>query len=310
MTIARSSILCCPAIVQIGGQTFYSAGDIKLTPVPETFTPTTAMYGPGVPKLKGVSFKISFQPKGKWTTAMLAVLYPYASAVTGQSVYGSTDTPCVIHPVDGAEKITFSCAAITKSPDNQFAPDSELFKEVEIECILKNSGDVSAVDAFYTLADASFTDTSYSESDNITVPYTVSLASVGAPWDAISTEGGVSVSYKLTLNPKMVSGLGMVDRRFASQEVEITFKPVGMTVANVLSRLKLQGSGVAIGQQMSAGAANIVISGGSTKPQAVFNNAVLIDAGFLYGEPLRHDALKFVVTRPTGGAFYSLGLAA
>jgi hypothetical protein len=213
----------------------------------------------------------------------------------------------------GKRRSRFSCGAITKSPGIKLTHDETLFKQCEIECILKNGADWSALDALYTLAaTSSFTDATFSLASVQTVPYTVALTGVGAPWDAIYTMGGIEADFDLKTNPVMVSGYGMVDRKINALEITVKLTPVGLTVDQVLTRLKLQGTGVAMGQDLSAGAANITVSGGTGNPLAIFNNCRLKESVFQYGpSSLRLGEIPFIVTRPSGtGALYSLGVAA
>jgi hypothetical protein len=137
MGVQRQNIMGCSALIQMGGQSFYAKDEIKVTPVIETFPITSSIHGKVGERKKSVSFKISFTPVGMWSTALLAVLHPNTNPTNGASIYGATDVPVVIHPVDGKEKITFSCGAITKSPGIKLTHDETLFKQCEIECILR-----------------------------------------------------------------------------------------------------------------------------------------------------------------------------
>ena len=97
----------------------------------------------------------------------------------------------------------------------------------------------------------------------------------------------------------------------ASLDISVKFKPVGMSVANVLDRMRIQGTGCEIGADVGASANNLTITGGSTRPQVVINSVRLKNAAALYSSSaLRHDTIEFIATRPTAGAMFSIGLAA
>jgi hypothetical protein len=143
------------------------------------------------------------------------------------------------------------------------------------------------------------------------VPYTASLASLSSPWNAIETEAGVEIDFSLGVTPVKVNSYGTVDMSITGLDIAVKMKPVGVSVAQVLARMALQGSGVAIGQDIGASANNLTVTGGSLKPQVVINSVRLKNAGQIYGqEALRHDTIEFIATRPTGGAMFTIGLAA
>lgn len=312
MGIARSSILRGPASITFGSQVIYTEGDIKCQLAVQTFPLNTAAYGKVDDRLDDVTIKLSFTPAGKWTTALLAVLYPYTNPTSGTSIFTSSDVPLTLHPLNGSEKIVFTAAAITKMPGLVLSAGRQPFKDMEIECILKSGGDRSAADALWTLtASAVYSDTSFTVTEIPTVIYSASLAAASSPWDAILTEAGFECDFDLKTAPVKVDTLGTVDRSIVGLDISAKLKPIGMTVAQVLDRLKLQNAGVARGMQMSAGAANLVITGGTGNPIVTLNNARLVNAGQIYGaEALRHDTIEFRVTRPSGtGAMFSCAVA-
>jgi len=296
----------------MGSQSFYSKDDIKVTIGHDTFPITSSIYGKSGERMKDITVKISFTPVGMWTSGLLAVIYPHTNPTIGSSLFGATDVPVTIHPTNGKEKIVFTAGAITKMPGLNMSSVETSFKEMEITCIMKNAADRSAVDSLYTLtATAAFTDTSFALSSIYTVPYTASLASLSSPWNAIETEAGFEIDFDMKTSPVPVDSLGIVDMSISSLDINVKLKPVGMTVAQVLTQLKIQGTGVARGMDISASANNLTITGGSTKPQVIINNLRLKNSGQLYGaEALRHDTIEFIATRPTGGAMFSIGLAA
>lgn len=311
MTVQRSSILRGPAIVQMGGQSFYSKGDIKVTPEVSTFPVASSIYGKAGERLSDIMIKISFTPVGMWTTSLLAVMFPHTNPTIGSSLFGASDTAVTLHPTNGSEKIVFSCGAVTKMPGLILSAIDTSFKEMEITCLLKNNADRSAADALFTISDDAFVDTSFALSSIFTVPYTTSLASASSPWDAISTEAGVEIDFDQQNSPVVVNGLGTVDMSLSGLDITVKFKPVGMTVAQVLSQMKLQGTGAKIGQDIAASANNITVTGGSGNPIVVVNSVRLKNAAQIYGaEALRHDTLEFIATRPMAAAMFSIGLAA
>jgi hypothetical protein len=186
------------------------------------------------------------------------------------------------------------------------------FKDMEITCLLKNSTDRSAADALYALtASASFTDNTFAISEVLTPVYSAGLASASSPWDAIQTEAGFDIDFGLKVNPVKVDSLGVVDMSIGQLDISVKLKPVGMTVAQVLTQLKVQNTGVARGMSIGSAAANLTITGGTGNPVIVINKVRLKNAAQVYAqEALRHDTIEFVATRPTGsGAMFSVAIA-
>ncbi len=312
MSITRQSILRGPAIVQMSGQSIYTAGDIKVAIQPDAFQIPTALYGKVGERLSDIILRISFTPVGMWTTGLLAVLFPRTAPVNGASIFGASDVPVVIHPVNGTEKVTFTAGAVTKMPGLKLSPIETLFKEMEITLLIKNGSDRSAAEAILALADTAFSDSSFSLASVLTVPYTAGLSGASAPWDSFETEDGFDVDFSETLAPVRVANIGTIDMTQAGLDISVKFKPVGMTVAQVLSQMKLQGTGVFRGMDLSAGAANLTITGGTDNPQVVINSVRLKTAPHQYGaEVLRHDTLEMIATRPAGaGTMFTVGVAA
>lgn len=310
MAITRQSILRGPALVKFGGQSIYTAGDIKATIAPETFRIPTAVYGDVGERLNDVKISLSFTPSGMWTVPLLAVLYPRAAAQVGASVFGAVDTPVTIHPLSGSEKMTFSCAAVTKMPALNLSPVATTMGEMTVTALIRNGADRSALDALFSIANEALSDTSFSLASIYTVPYTAALAGAQAPWDDFQTAEGFAVEFSETLEDVRVANIGTVDMTLGGLDVSIRCKPLGVTVAHVMDRLKLQGNGAARGMDMSSGAANLTISGGSGKPQVVVYNVRLKAAAQLYGRTaLRHDTIEFVSTRPAGsGPVFAVGV--
>ncbi|MFH0907195.1 MAG: hypothetical protein V1929_00330 [bacterium] len=313
-TPARSSILRGPASIMLGGSTIYTQGDIKCSFAIETFPVMSAAYGQTDERLKDITIKLSFTPAGQWTTALLAVLYPWTNPTPGSSVFGATDAAVTLWPLNGTEKIVFTAGAVTKMPGLVLSATKTAYKEMEITCLLKNSADRSAADALYTLtATAAYTDATYAIAEIPTVPYTAAITGeIAAPWDSFIGEQGFEFDFNLKLNPTVLDGIGTVDMTHGGVDATCKLKPVGITVAQVLTRLKIQDTGVKIGMAMSSAAADLTVTGGSGNPIVVLKNARMKMASQIYGpQALRHDGIEFAATRPAGtGAIVTLGSVA
>lgn len=312
MGVARSGILRGPATIFMGGQAIYTVGGIKCSFGTKTFPIASDAYGNTGARLDDFVVELTFTPVGKWTTALLAVLYPWTNPTAGTTMFTGSDVPVTIHPVNGSEKIVFTAGAVTKMPGLILSAVKTMHKEMEITCLIGTGLDRSNAAALYTLTDsASYTDTSFAISDIPTVPYSASLAAASSPWDAILTEAGFEVDFNLQTSPVNVDTIGMVDISLEGLDIDVKLKPIGMTVAQVLTQLKVQDTGVKRGMDVSASAANLVVTGGSGNPIVTINSVRLADANQFYGQKaLRHESIMFKATRPTGtGAMFSCAIA-
>lgn len=309
MAIDRATLYEGPAIVQMGGETFYSKDDVKVDVYFETNPINSSAYGKVDERVKNIEAKISFTPVGQWTSGALAILYPHTNPSTGASLLGASDVPVTVHPLNGKEKIVFTAGCVTKMPDLDLNSMDAPFGEMEISCGLKNSGARSAADALYTLtATASFTDTSFDAAEIPTPFYTCGWGST--PFDSFVAEKGVKVKFAMKTTPREISGYGVVDWRLAGLDVSVLLSPVGLTAAQVLARIKLQNTGAAIGVSLAANGSDLTIVGSGTgSPTITVKGAALRKVPQLYGQTVpRHGELEFIATRATGGTLFSVGV--
>ncbi len=296
----RTTILRGPAVVQFGGQTFYSKGDIKCDISMETFSVETSAFGISDKRRKERIAKVSFEPAGAFTSAVVAVLMPYAAMAIGTSIFGSSDSPLVIWTLDG-KKVTFLAAAVTKVPDLILSAVKSMWGNVEFTCLGGGSDanlDWTTASSFVAVTTASFTDASFAVADIITQPYAAAWGS--SPWDAFKTAEGFVISQNVNLAPLVIDSTGNIDFTFGSLEVMAKCRPVGISEAQLIAALGIQGTGFARGGSLAAGATNLVITGGTT-PKLVtvtINKANIETAGFEFGATtLRVGEVGFVATR-------------
>jgi hypothetical protein len=310
----RSSILRGPGVVSFGGQVFYTAGNIKVEQKLKTFDIPVSTVGRADLRAEDVVTEITFVPAGQWKTAHLGVLLPaaYRNPVVGTSIYTSTDVPISILTVDGKEVPTYAAAAITKMPDVYLSAKKTTLGAMTIRVIAKDNTAWTDAAARYAIADAAFGDTSFAIADVPTLQYTAALAGASAPWDSFVSETGFTVSFALKTKPVMLDGV-LVDEDMAGVDVSVKMTPVGVTLANVLTLMKLQGAGVRPGMSLAASAADMtIVAAGSGVPTVTINKVAPIASGQNYGlDDLRHGEMQFVNTRPGGtGAIFSVGVTA
>jgi hypothetical protein len=163
--------------------------------------------------------------------------------------------PLTIHPFDGQEKIVFHNAAVTAMPNTGVSTTKTLLGQVEFEAFLKEGANWSDANSRFTISNASLTDTTFDPASILTQAATMAWGS--APWDSFSTKNGVVVSYALTLEPIMTDTDGILTRRFAGLTVQAKAQPMGLSAADLTTKMLLQDTGAKRGRSLSGSDLNI-----------------------------------------------------
>ncbi len=293
MPLVRTSILRGPAVVSFAGATFYAKDDIKLTTENDTFDIEVSAWGKVDERVRGRKMTVTFTPSGAWTA--LSVLFPYGSASVGSSVFG-TDSPLVIQTLAGTS-LTFAAAAVTKMPQIVLSAARTLLGPVEFTCLGKDNTAWNANSSVYATAASGFSDTGFVEAGIITQSYNIAWGT-GAPWSSLQTRDGVVVDFDLGLEPVETDAEGLVDLTLARLTASAKMRPVGLTEAQILAALALQGTGSARGRSLNAGGQTLSIAGTGGQVSVVLNGANLKTADQLFGaKSLRIDQITFVSTR-------------
>lgn len=242
--MSRSDILRGPAVIQYDGQTFYSKGDIQVTLGQETFPVEVSNFGKVDDRVNQVMHQLSFTPAGQW--AGLSVLFPYASALIGSSVFGA-DKALTIWTTDGKKRV-YKAAAVTRMPNLTLAATQTLLGEIQFTCLHAEASDWDDANSLYTdSAEAYPGDAAFNAAQIITQPYTLTWGG-DAPWSSFTTKEGVTVEFNLQISPETNDHKGLFDYTFQSLQVTARLQPEGVTPADVLALLKHQGAGAVRGR--------------------------------------------------------------
>lgn len=293
MPIDRSTILRGPAIITYNGATFYSKGDITVELGLETFAVDTAAFGKVDERVTDRITKVRFTPDGQFEG--LGVLWPYGSAAIGSSIFGATDVPLVIQTIADGKAITFNAAALTKMPDLELGATKTMLGEVEFTCLGTNNEAWTATSNLVSIAANAFADTSFSVAAILTQAYTGAWGGA-SPWSAITTSDGWKVGFSLGLTSVTTDADGMVDMTLESLEVTASCTPLGITEANLVAALKLQGSGATRGRSLASGSSDLVLTG--TGAVITLKGAQLKTGPMQFGRgALRVGELNWIATK-------------
>lgn len=222
--------------MQYGGQSFWSKGDVVLKPIVNKFAVNTSAFGEVDGRINDKRVEVTFEPTGRFTTALLAVLYPYAARSIGASLFGGSDSALVIWSRAGT-KITVPNAAITKLPNLRFGVAQTIQGSMTFTGLLKNSTAPETAGAYWVVTSESYPgDTGFASTDILTRAYSSAWGS--SPWDSFLTEKGWDVQLDMTTAPQLVDGLGTVDITLQELKVTATAIPVGPTETQVLAAMQ------------------------------------------------------------------------
>lgn len=300
----RTNIIQGPAIVTYNSQVFYTEGDITVTPQVNTFDVMASAFGKVDERLDQITYEIGFTPAGQWVAGHLPVLWPYQNPSLYSSIFGATDKDLTIQTLAGSLH-TYKAAAVVSMPEIFLGATKTPIGAITFRAIGENDTEWSDEAKRAVIAATTFADTSFDPAQIKTAPYTAAWGST-SPWDDIETESGWTFSFDVSIEDRICDSQGMVDGIITSVGVMAKCVPVGVTEANILALLKLQGSGVARGASLAGNAANLVITGPSAGyPLVTVYNCAPKECGFVFGQSsLRHGELGFVAIRKftTGAA--------
>jgi hypothetical protein len=298
MAISRTSILRGPAIVTFNSQSFYSKGDITLDLGVETFDVEASAYGKVDERVIERVARVRFQPAGEWEA--LTTLWPYGATTVGASIFTGTDRPLVIHTLDGTT-LTFKAAAVTRMPEITLAANATMIGEVELTCIGQDNQAWTVADNLVATASAAFSDANFSIPAILTQPYTAAWGS--SPWNSFQTFDGFRIGFDLQLSPLTTDADGLVDMMFSRLAVTARCRPLGITEAQLITALKLQGTGNARGRSLQANSADLVLTGVVSTGAIITLNSAQMKMGGLQAGPTtpRIGEVEFVATREFSG---------
>jgi hypothetical protein len=291
-------ILRGPAVVQIGAQVLYSEGDIKVTPERKTFDMNVSMFGKVDEREDSFLYKVSFTPAGIASAAYFLALYPeaYRNPSIGSTIFGSSDTALVIWTIAG-QKLTLNRAALTKMPDLSFAANKPLYGECEFTAIGTSDEGWDTAGHFAAVAADAFDDTSFDPTQLMTLVYSASYGST-APWDAIKTEAGFVFSFDLAFKEVPSDDRGIADMTHAGLSVSAKCIPHGVTEADLIAIMGVQGTGAGRGRSIFRDPEDLMLVAGELEPFITLNNAAVKVAPQQFGvESNRAGEIEFVATR-------------
>lgn len=232
MSINRNTILRGPGTVVFGGATVFDANGITCEIESATQGLPSSISGEIGTIKTDQTGKISFTPCGQISAAILAALYPYASAAIGSSACGAADTPCVVHGMSGTRVTLVNCC-VRKMPEIYLSPVKTAFGSVELAAALGLAKGPTDDAALYTVEQAAY-DAGAPDPTGITgVAYAGTFGALSIP----DTADGWTITPEVTLNPVSTDTLGTIDWTVASVGCTAKCTPLGLTEEQILAAL-------------------------------------------------------------------------
>lgn len=232
MSINRNTILRGPGTVKFGGATVFDANGITCEIESATQGLPSSISGEIGTIKTDQTGKISFTPCGQISAAILAALFPYASAAIGSSACGAADTPCVVHGMSGTRVTLVNCC-VQKMPEIYLSPVKTAFGSVELAAALGLAKGPTDAAALYTVEQAAY-DAGAPDPTGITgVAYAGTFGALSIP----DTADGWTITPEVTLQPVSTDTLGTIDWTVASVGCTAKCTPLGLTEEQILAAL-------------------------------------------------------------------------
>lgn len=232
MPINRNTILRGPGTVVFGGVTVFDSNGITCEIESATQGLPSSISGEIGTIKTDQTGKISFTPCGQISAAILAAIYPYASAAIGSSACGAVDTPCVVHGMSGTRVTLVNCC-VRKMPEIYLSPVKTAFGSVELAAALGLAKGPTDDAALYTVEQAAY-DAGAPDPTGITgVAYAGTFGALSIP----DTSDGWTITPEVTLQPVSTDTLGTIDWTVASVGCTAKCTPLGLTEEQILAAL-------------------------------------------------------------------------
>lgn len=311
MPYTRGSTVRGPCTVSLGSDVFRTKGDVKVNLALETFNVESSEVPILDERLSDIPVTIEFEPVGQVTDDLVAAMFAPLDLVVGASLFGVADVACVITPLAGTDQITFHCAAITKMPNVIVSATKTTFGPMTITAILKNTTEWT--DAAARLTVATVTAPTLDEIDPVEIPTNPARIKWGdaAPWNTLLSREGVVVSFDMQTENDSTDEHGLVDMVLAGIAAKATLSPMGCSVAQAMTKLAVQGTGVVRGASLAARAMELVIE--SALPgglKVTMPNAALKSLPLVYGRTSPRFADVEFVSLPTDGTAATVEIVA
>jgi hypothetical protein len=248
-----------PAIIKKGTKYLYTEADITVTTELTVTENQTSMFGKTSEHMNTVQHVITAKPAAMVTADVLTLLYGgFANITIGSRLYGAAPDDLVIWTRAGQQH-TYKDAAITALPGLKFSAGAPLFNgDVTFTAIGDCSEDIDTDGHFAEVASEAFDDTGYDDSKEFQLVYPAAWGA--SPFDEIETVDGFEIAFDLQLTDDLNDSHGIYDKTVTGFGATASFVPIGLTEAQILTAMGIQGTGAGRGVRRETFARDLILS--------------------------------------------------
>lgn len=222
----------------------YSNLDITAELGEEVQLQTSQIGGTYGQAVTGRMVQIKITPTG-FTAAALAALFPHLSVRMGGSIVGVADKALDLCTIDGKRR-RIACAFIYGMPALNARTGQTILGEVTIYGIVPLNGTPAALASFWAAANEAWDVSTFDKSHNKTPSWDIGWsAGEASAWDALETDGGMTITPTSTIDDDRSDRLGMFNATIRDLQVAAKAK-----VKNIREELLM----AAIGWDLPLGA--------------------------------------------------------
>jgi|GEM_PF-2486298 len=265
MATPRCGVIAGPGKIVTPTGTYVTTGDIKIDISRDTRELTSALRGKVGSVIKGtkLSIKAELVPIPSYAVELITM----QPSNIGSSIFGCTDAYIDIFGRDGV-KLRFAAGGLRQPGAVKFG-DANLYGEFEWGAVVGNDTDIGTLETVLAVSAAAFTEPRAAGDASLWQTKSGVLvwgAAPSAPFDAVISEDTIEIAVKYDLRQRMNSRDGMYDELIKGVTVEVKLKPQEMTVAQLLTKLAVDGPNAVPGLNLATIASVMQIN---TAPQAV-----------------------------------------
>lgn len=250
-----------PAIMKYGTKLIYFKGDLTVTPELTLTENETSFHGKTSNHFNTLQHVISGEPSAMVTADALQMLFQaYANLQLGSRLYSPTSESVIIWTQAGMQH-EYKMGALTSLCGLNFSTTSQLFDgSVAYTAIGDVSEPISTPDHFVAIAAEAFTAAAYDESKEFQLAYNAAWGAT--PFDSIESQAGFKFAFDLQTEDDISDHYGIYNKTVTGFGATGTFSPIGITEAQILTAMGVQGTGAVRGRRMAEVARDLILTTG------------------------------------------------
>lgn len=264
MSTPRCGVIAGPCKIVTAVGTYVTTGDVTVELARQTRDMQSSLRGRVGKTLIGqkITIKGELAPIPQYAVDLITM----QPSNIGSSIYGCTDAYLDIFGRDGV-KLRFMAAGLRQPPSVIFG-GKNLYGTAEWGAVVANDTDIGTLDNVLAISSASFTEPQAAGDASLWQTKSGVLvwgASPSAPFDSVLSEETIEIAVKYNLRERKNSADGIFDELLTGVTCEIKLKPQEMTIANLRTKLAIDGPNAVPGLNLATIAEVLQIN---TSPQA------------------------------------------